>query len=276
MKYKWAILLMLIVVTGPGLAFSQADDSLKRVLGRGVLRAGLDASELPWSTLDYNTGQYSGMDVDILNWLAQKLGVQLQIVDTDWDFLLSNLIQNKYDIVINGMTIDPTAYKTEDFDKVSFSIPYYHYGAAILVRKDNQDIHGLEDLKGKVVATLAYCSSENFVRSILGIKEIKTSSDNDAELQAKYFRYLANGDADAVVYDYPGVAWMASQHSDLFKIPYKIEGQNAYGQFTQEAYGAVVSKKNRALLDQINILIAELMRSKEYQEILKKWSSSPQ
>lgn len=85
-----------------------------------------------------------GFDVDIAREIARRIGVKAEFVEGKWDGLVAGLDANRYDAVINQVSITP-----ERRAKYDFSVPYITPKAVLIVNNNNQDIHTFADLKGK-------------------------------------------------------------------------------------------------------------------------------
>ena len=88
-----------------------------------------------------------GYDVEVSRAIAEKLGVEPEYVESDWDSLFAGLDAGRYDMVCNGVEVTEERAKT-----YAFTTPYGYIHTALAVRKDNTDITSFEDLKGKTTA----------------------------------------------------------------------------------------------------------------------------
>ena len=88
-----------------------------------------------------------GLDIEIGAALADALGVKAEFVETDWDSILAGVDSGRFDIACNGV-----GYTEQRAEKYTFSTPYVYTGKVLVVRSSNNDIHSLEDLKGKTTA----------------------------------------------------------------------------------------------------------------------------
>jgi polar amino acid transport system substrate-binding protein len=77
-------------------------------------------------------GELMGFDVDLAALMADELGVSLEIVETSWDGIIPALINDKFDLIISGMSIT-----TERNKAINFSEPYYLSGKCLLIHMDN-------------------------------------------------------------------------------------------------------------------------------------------
>ncbi len=120
-----------------------AADDLTQVKSAGVFRIGTEGTYAPFTYHD-DSGKLTGFDVDIGTAIAQRLGVKPQFVEGKWDGLIAGLDVNRYDAVINEVSI--TDARKAKYD---FSTPYITTHAVLIVRSDNTTITSFDDLKGK-------------------------------------------------------------------------------------------------------------------------------
>ena len=116
---------------GPAPASTAGSAStLDAIQKRGKLRVGLEAGYFPFemSTLD---GGFIGFDVEMAAHMAEVLGVELEIVNTEWDGIIPALQAGKFDIIMSGMTRTPKRALA-----VNFSDPYFETGQVILVNAE--------------------------------------------------------------------------------------------------------------------------------------------
>ena len=91
---------------------------------------------------------FVGYDVEVGTKIAEKLGVEPQFVEGEWDGLLAGLDAGRYDIMVNGVDITPRPRR-----KNTISLPPYAYNrTAVITRADDNSIQTLEDLNGKTTA----------------------------------------------------------------------------------------------------------------------------
>lgn len=121
-------------------------DHLDAIQDKGEITIGLEGDWQPFSYHDKDD-QLIGVDVEVANNIAKKLGVKANIVEGKWDGLLTGLSTGTYDLVING--VDITKEREKKFD---FSTPYAYDHTVLVVRNDNTTITSFDDLKGKKTA----------------------------------------------------------------------------------------------------------------------------
>lgn len=197
-----------------------------------------------------NPDQLLGFEVEIAEALANKLGVPSRVVQTDWDSLIPALERGNFDIAMNGIEIIPEREK-----RVLLSRPYYVYTLQLVVRKDEQEIRRIADLKGKRVGTLAGAMAEKVLKSI---------GDVDARNYSAVwpFEDVALGRIDAAFLDTPITAYYAKPDPRL-KYAGPPEGEGFYG--------IAIRKEDRELKRFIDSAIDELVRSGELKRIYRRW-----
>ncbi len=267
MNSKLLIILLVVVLLGGGLYYyrsisnketptpqdvtSVTDSSLSRVLNSGELRIGSALEELPWGDIDKNTGKEIGGEVEIANLLAKYVGVKLVLVNKGFDYLIPELLNKQYDLVIAGMSI------TNDRSKlVNFTVPYLTTGLAIIVKADNKTINSANDLKGKKVGTLSGTTSQTYLQSLSGV-DVRLYDD-----PGKYITDTLNGTIDATVYDATTANYYLKKNPGL-----KVVGPL----LQKERYGMAVRKEDKALLAKLNQVIPEMRKSQEFKTITTSW-----
>ena len=123
------------------------EDRLSKIKAEGKIVIGIEGTYPPF-TYHEDDGSLAGIDVEIGQKIAEKLGVEPEFVDGVWDSLLIGIDSGRFDTVINCVGI--TEERKEKYD---FSDPYYYEPWQISVLADNDSIKSEEDLTGKKVAT---------------------------------------------------------------------------------------------------------------------------
>lgn len=125
---------------------AESKDQLARIKEAGKITVAMEGTWAPWTYHDEND-ELVGFDVEVAKNIADKLGVEAEFIEGEWDGLLAGLEAGRYDIMVNG--VDYTEERAEKYD---FSDPYVYIKTAIIVRGDNTDINSFEDLNGKNTA----------------------------------------------------------------------------------------------------------------------------
>ena len=178
-------------------------DQLTAIQANGKLVVALEGAWQPWSYHD-ESDTLVGYDVEVSRAIAEKLGVEPEYVESDWDSLFAGLDAGRFDIVCNGVEVTDERAKTYDF-----TTPYGYIHTALAVRKDNEDIKSFEDLKGKTTANSLASTymelAESYGATVQGIDTLEetiqllTAGRIDATLNAdvSFYDYLnVHPDAD--------------------------------------------------------------------------------
>ena len=189
--------------TASSTAGSAPQDKLASIQKSGKLVVALEGAWQPWSYHD-SSDTLVGYDVEVSRAIAEKLGVEPEYVESDWDSLFAGLDAGRYDMVCNGVEVTEERAKTYDF-----TTPYGYIHTALAVRKDNEDIHSFEDLKGKTTANSLASTymelAESYGATVQGIDTLEetiqllTAGRIDATLNAdvSFYDYLnVHPDAD--------------------------------------------------------------------------------
>ena len=182
--------------TAASTASSAPLDKLDSIQKSGKLVVALEGAWQPWSYHD-SSDTLVGYDVEVSRAIAEKLGVEPEYVESDWDSLFAGLDAGRYDMVCNGVEVTEERAKTYDF-----TTPYGYIHTALAVRKDNEDIHSFEDLKGKTTANSLASTymelAESYGATVQGIDTLEetiqllTAGRIDATLNAdvSFYDYL--------------------------------------------------------------------------------------
>ena len=189
--------------TAASTASSATLNKLDSIQKSGKLVVALEGAWQPWSYHD-SSDTLVGYDVEVSRAIAEKLGVEPEYVESDWDSLFAGLDAGRYDMVCNGVEVTEERAKT-----YAFTTPYGYIHTALAVRKDNEDIPSFEDLKGKTTANSLASTymelAESYGATVQGIDTLEetiqllTAGRIDATLNAdvSFYDYLnVHPDAD--------------------------------------------------------------------------------
>ena len=221
-------------------ASTGAADQLANIQSSGKLVIALEGAWQPWSFHD-ESDTLVGYDVEVSAAIAEKLGVEPEYVESDWDSLFAGLDAGRFDIVCNGVEVTDERAKTYDF-----TTPYGYIHTALAVRKDNENITSFEDLKGKTTANSLASTYMELAESYgATVQGIDTLEETIQLLTAG--RIDATLNADVSFYDYLNV------HPDA---DFKLVAQTA-----DASHVAIPVRKgddSASLLEAINTAIEEL------------------
>ena len=216
-----------------------AGDQLSNIQSSGKLIVALEGAWQPWSYHD-ESDTLVGYDVEVSRAIAEKLGVEPEYVESDWDSLFAGLDAGRFDMVCNGVEVTDERALTYDF-----TTPYGYIHTALAVRKDNDEIKTFEDLKGKTTANSLASTYMELAESYgATVQGIDTLEETIQLLTAG--RIDATLNADVSFYDYLNV------HPDA---DFKLVAQTAEASHVAIP---VLKSEDTAYLDALNTAIEEL------------------
>jgi polar amino acid transport system substrate-binding protein len=243
MKRQYLILLFLLIAS---LIITSCGGQSQKI------KVAMDATWPPFEYVDEQTKDIVGFDVDLIKAIAEKKGLELELLNVSWDPLLAGMAQCQYDIAISAMTI--TEERKQSF---LFSDPYFAAGQIVTVRADNMDIAGKDSLAGKTVGAQLGTTGAIETEKMDGVT-LKTYDDIGLA-----FQDLMNGQIDAVIADNPLALGYVGQNPDKLKTVGEV--------FTDEYYGIAVCKNKPDLQATLNEGLAEVQAEGLIDQLIVKW-----
>ncbi len=221
----------------------------------GVLKVGMEIGYPPFEYFDADGTTPIGVDVELANALGEKMGMEVELVDTAWDGIFAGLGKGDYDCVISAVTI--TSERLIDYD---FSNPYIQNYQCIVTMADAAvKPADPSELEGLSIAYQEETTSDDFITTYAEENALNVEPFEYAKVMNCYDD-LANGRVDAIVCD----STVASS--------YLGEGSEFEQTWIQEAdaeeFGVCIQKGNTALVDQVNTALEELKNDGTLDKIL--------
>ena len=215
----------------------------------GKLTMSTNAAFPPYESTDDN-GNFVGIDIDVAAAIAEKLGLELQVDDMDFDAALLAAQNGKSDMVMAGVTV------TDDRQLVMDFSDSYATGIQSIIVKEDSDIASPDDLADKMIGTQRGTTGYIYCSDDFGDEHVTPYDNGLTAVQA-----LVNGQVDAVVIDNAPAKEFVEANPGL-----KIL-DTAYA---EEDYAIGVAKGNTAMLDAINTALEELKNDGTLQAIVDK------
>ena len=231
-------------------ASSEAEAAELTTVTAGKLTMSTNAAFPPYE-MTTDSGDFEGIDIDVAAAIAEKLGLELQVDDMDFDAALLAAQNGKSDIVMAGVTVTDERQKVMDFSDT------YAEGIQSIIVPEDSDIASADDLTGKAIGTQRGTTGYIYCTDDFGEDNVIAYDDGLTAVQA-----LNNGQVDAVVIDNAPAKSFVEANPGL-----KIL-DTAYA---QEDYAIGVAKGNTALLDAINGALEELRADGTLQAIVDKY-----
>ncbi len=252
-KYLLIIFGLFILLSAYIKLVKAEDNALDRIKKRGSLIWGVDVGGgAPLAFPDPKDPKHIiGFEVDIVEAIASKLGVKIEYGLNAWDSLIPSLERGDSDFAMNGIEI--TDQRKE---KILFSYPYYVYVEQLVVRKEENNINELANLKGKKVGTLSGTAAQTILENLGGV-DVKIYPG-----PVEPYTDLAIGRLDAVLLDLPIAAYYGKTNPKL-KYAGKPMGEGLYG--------ICIRQGDEELKIKIDEVLAELLKSGELKKICEKW-----
>lgn len=215
----------------------------------GVLTMGTNAAFPPYEY--YEGDAIVGIDAEISQAIADKLGLKLEIVDMDFGSLTAAVQSGKIDIAAAGMTVTEERLQNVDFTDS------YSTGVQVVIVPEDSAIASIDDLEGKLIGVQDATTGHIYCSDDFGEENVVAYNNGAMAVQA-----LKDGKVDCVVIDQEPAKNFVQLNEGL-----KILDT----EYVTEDYAIAVAKDNTALKDAINAAMAELKEDGTIQGILDKY-----
>ena len=216
----------------------------------GKLTMATNAAFPPYE-MTTDAGEFEGIDIETAQAIADKLGLELQIDDMDFDAALLSVQQGKADIVMAGVTVTDERKAVMDFSDS------YATGIQSIIVPEGSDIASPDDLAGKTIGTQRGTTGYIYCSDDFGDENVVAYDDGLTAVQA-----LNNGQVDAVVIDNAPAKEFVAANPGL---------QILETSYAEEDYAIGMAKGNTALEDAVNAALEELKADGTLQSIVDKY-----
>lgn len=215
----------------------------------GKLTMATNASFPPYEYYDGKT--IVGIDAEIAALIAEKLGLELVIEDTEFNSIIPGVQSGKYDIGMAGMTADEDRLKDVDFSTS------YAKGVQVVIVKDGGSINSLDDLEGKKIGVQEATTGDIYASDDFGDDAVVRYANGGVAVEA-----LKSGKVDCVIIDNePAKAYVAANEG--LKI---LETS-----YADEDYAICFKKGNTEIKEAVDKALVELINEGKVKEIVEKY-----
>ena len=215
----------------------------------GKLTMATNAAFPPYE-MTTDAGEFEGIDIETAQAIADKLGLELQIDDMDFDAALLSVQQGKADIVMAGVTVTDERKAVMDFSDS------YATGIQSIIVPEGSDIASPDDLAGKMIGTQRGTTGYIYCSDDFGDETVVAYDDGLTAVQA-----LNNGQVDAVVIDNAPAKEFVAANPGLVILDTS---------YAEEDY-AIGMAKGSSLEDAVNAVLEELKADGTLQSIVDKY-----
>lgn len=255
MKKFFAIALSCLLIAGmfAGCGNSAAETAAEvSTIEDGVLIMATNAAFPPYEMIA-DDGSIEGIDAEVAGAIAEKLGLELQIDDMDFDAALLAVQQGKADIVMAGVSV------TEDRLMVMNFSDTYATGIQSVIVKEGSDVT-MDNLGEKMIGTQRGTTGYIYASGDYGEDHVTAYDNGASAVQA-----LMNGQVDCVIIDNAPAQEFAAANPGLTLLD---------GAWVEEEYAIGLNKDNAGLLEAVNQALAELIADGTVQSIVDKYISA--
>lgn len=205
----------------------------------------------------YDGDKIVGIDVEIAQAICDKLGYELEVVDTEFDSIIPGVQEGKYDFGMAGMTVTD-----ERKEQVNFS-DSYATGVQVVIVKEDSEITTVDDLFGDKFYTIGTQSgTTGFLYATWDIADAELGTVNDYKKTTDAAQALVNGQIDCVLLDNEPAKAIVANNEGL-----KILDT----EYAVEDYAIALAKENTELLDAMNNALKDLIADGTVNTIVTKY-----
>lgn len=270
-KIKWATLMLtLLALVGtaalagcaaepedaPAAAAADTEDALAKVKDRGTLIVGTAPFYAPFESTNEQSKEIEGFDIDMMTEIAERMGVDVEFMPSEWQGLLGGLEKGDFDVIVSAMTEKEAAEGNVEFSQVYYDLP-----DVIIVASGNpKGIEAKGDLAGMVVGVQTGSGAEMLAEEL--DPEVGFSELRKYELTQDAMNDLKAGRIDAVI---AGHAFAIEQR--------KVDPNFEVSDQPLETSGLVGVFKNGSgsLVDEFNTQLEAIKADGTYDALVKKW-----
>jgi polar amino acid transport system substrate-binding protein len=244
------------------------DDALAEICDRGKITVSTDPAYPPQSSLNEQTGEYEGFDIDVATEIAERLGVDVAWETPAWDVITAGSWNGRWDTTVGSMT------PTNDRQQVLyFTEPYNYTPAVVVVPADDESVSDLTtDLDGKKIGVCGGCTYEQFLNKDLNIEGydfdfvIDDAEVSGYDTDTTALQDLANGRLDAVITS----VTTAQGYIDAGN-PVKIVGDPVFYEPLSVGFDKSSDPSSKSLYEAVDQIVADMHEDGTLTALSEEW-----
>ncbi|GCE26006.1 hypothetical protein KDA_14900 [Dictyobacter alpinus] len=232
----------------------------------GTLTVGSDTTYTPMEFLDTKTNKYTGFDVQLIQAMGQRMGLNVVIQKTSFDTIFDDLNNKRFDVVISSVTINDKRKAAFDF------VPYFNAGESLLVPKGNpKKLKSVTDLCGLNIGVQTGTVEKDDLDA--ATKDCKKAGKPDIkqtvlQSQTDVVQLLANGRVEATYQDSPVTDYYNKINPGQFEVGGSV--------VNAAPYGITVRKGDTSMLTAVQKAFEAVKSDGTYNNLFKSWGFSDQ
>ena len=217
--------------------------------GKKVLTMATNAEFPPYEYVEGD--KIVGIDAEIAQLIADKLGMELEIVDIAFDSIIPGVQSKKYDMGMAGLTVND-----ERLEKVNFSTSYAT-GVQVVIVKEGSDIKSLDDITGKKIGVQTSTTGDIYATGDFGEEAITRYDNGAVAVQA----LLADKVGCVIIDNEPAKSYVAANEGlEILETEYAVED-----------YAICFAKDNTELQAQVDAALKSLIADGSVQQVIDKY-----
>ncbi len=238
---------LLIAALGLGLALI-----VPAIAGAETLNVGVYPNNPPWEVKQVD-GSFTGFEVDLVNDIAKKIGVDVKMQDLGFQALFAATSSHRIDMAISSISITNERLKGQ-----SFTQGYYDTDMALIANNDSK-LKGLADMKGQTIGAISASTGEAWIKEHM--KKYGIADYKGYDSQQNLLLDVQSGRIAGGIGDVAGFLW-------AFK---KMPTMHVVARITMGQQYGIMMPKDSQWLQKVNDAITELKKDGTVASLYKKW-----
>ena len=248
-------------------ADTNAGDLLAEICSKGTITVSTDPAYPPQSSLNVETGEYEGFDIDVATEIANQLGVEIAWVEPNWNAIIAGNWQGRWDMSVGSMTV--TVERAEVLD---FSPAYYFTPASVAVPTDSS-VSSVDQLSGATVAVCAGCTYDYYLSGTLdipgfdfGVSPIADPVVKGYDTDSTAIQAVLSGQADAVMSALPTLESAIDKGREI-----KVVGEPLFYEPLSVAIDKSSELDPTSLVEEVSAIVEGMHSDGTLSELSMKW-----